>query len=264
MKAFLDYFVSMTNFPVQWFTKWFWRASYTFGVLLTFYVVFWSFTIFDVFRLNTDEEGWRAGNLADYSWSNRLFSFAPTWLGFFPTGEGYLLLGDASSRNATLDGEKISPSFFSTTYGFHNDSNSFKTLPVAMHYRELRHTWFTGGLTDVRIDEFVKQEPVTMPADCSSEAHGWLSKSPGTMGGKIVEAASVGNPLLWKTHEVIIYPGGTEFHRMSIIDDRIFECALIALKSGETMRIDYDNQAVRDPATQRTTFNLVGISNQNK
>lgn len=264
-RSVLDFISSIANYLPDLFLKWIRRFGVLIGCVLCCLILYYVLTIFNVFRLNTDEEGWRAGNLADYHWSNRLFSFAFTWAGFFPTGEGYLLLGDASSVNATLDGQKISPSYFSTTYGFYEQSNSFKTLPVAMHYRTLHRTWFLGGLTDVRVNEFIKQEPVTMPADCSSEAQesqSWLSKQRGTVGGRIVEAATIGHPLLWKTYEVLIYPGGNEFQRMSIVDAHVFECAITALKSGQIMRIDYDNQAVRDPVTQRTTYRIIGIANQ--
>jgi hypothetical protein len=242
-----------------WAFKWF-RLTVS-GIVSVFLLwqVFLCLAIFDVFGLNTKEDGWQAGILADYHVSNRLFQWLP--FPFFPTGEGYLLLGTASSRGARLNGQTISPSNFSTSTAVFQNSQSYVSQPVAMHYRRIERAWFLGGETDIRVTDFEKQVPATVPDDCSV-SHDWLTKSYGTMGGLIVEVTKVGDPLLWKTNEVIIHTGGNEFKEMSITDAHIYECAIMALKTGQTMLIAYDNRVIRDPVTQQTSYNLIGISSQ--
>ena len=64
-----------------------------------------SSSIFNAFGFNTYQDGWRGGNLADFGVSNN-----PTWMQWLPAGwifqscEGDMLLGNGSSRGATLDG----------------------------------------------------------------------------------------------------------------------------------------------------------------
>lgn len=243
-----------------WTNRWVRRVSYASGMLLVLWIGFYGMAIFNMMSLNTYEEGWRGGNLTDYGMSNRLFQWLPPGY-IFPTGEGSMLLGDSSSRNASMNGKVISPSPFSTTFDMYNQNLPMLGQPVAMHYRTLIRRWFLNGLTDVRVDAFEKLVPATLPQDCS-QSHGWLTKTYANISGKIVEASRVGNPLLWKTNEIIVYSGGNEFKEMSIIDDRIFECAVMALKSGQSVRISYDDKVIRDPVTQATTYNLVGIASQ--
>ena len=128
-----------------------------------------------------------------------------------------------------------------------------------MHYRELEHTWFMNGETSIIIDKLEKLIPGPIPTDCS-ESHGVAARKPGAIAGQIVEAATVGNPFLWKTDEIMIHKGGNEFKRMSVVDDHIFKCALLALKTGQLVQVTYDDRIVRDPITQNTTFNVVGIA----
>src|SRR6185437_14333389 len=158
--------------------------------------------------------------------------------------------------------QQISPSKFSTTLKVFNYDSNKVTQSVAMHYRVLRYRWFLGGLTDVRVNYFEKVNQTTLPASCSESRGVINNQSYGYIGGKIVEVATVGNPWLWKTHEVIIHAGGNEFKEMSVVDDDIYNCAIAALKTGQSVRIAYDNRIIRDPVTQNTTYNLVGISNQ--
>lgn len=243
-----------------WAFAWFRRPLKILGALMGLWIVMWCVAIFDVVGLNTEEDGWRAGILADYAVSNRLFQVLPTgWI--FPTGEGYLLLGNDSSRGSKLNGQTISPSYFSTSLAVFQQSQGYISQPVVMHYRRLDRRWFLGGLTDIRVTEFDKQVPATIPADCAVP-HDWLTKSFGVMGGKIVEVAKVGDPLLWKTNEVIIHSGGIEFKEMSITDHHIYDCAIAALKTGQTVVISYDNRVIRDPITQNTSYNLIGIASQ--
>lgn len=245
---------------VIWAFKWFRRPVKWLGVLIVLWIVFWFVAIFDVLGLNTEEDGWRAGTLSDYTVSNRMLQLLPTgW--FFPTGEGYLLLGNDSSRGSKLNGQTISPSYFSTSMKVFDSSQNYISQPVVMHYRRLDRRWFLGGLTDIRVTEFEKQVPAPIPEDCSIP-HDWLTKSYGVMGGKIVEIAKVGDPLMWKTNEVIIHSGGIEFKEMSITNNHIYNCAVEALKSGQTVVISYDNRVIRDPVTQNTSYNLIGISSQ--
>ena len=227
------------------------------AVWLLCYVV----TIFDVAGLNTYSEGWRAGTLADFSVSNRLFQWLPAG-SFFPTGEGYLLLGDASSRGASMNGKIISPSDFSTSYPLFVKDNTLTRQPVAMRFRVLRHTWFLNGATDVRVQQFDELKPVKLPPDCAERMSALGSRAYGVIGGKVVEAARVmvGVPLI-RTNEVIIHTGGNEFQEMSVTDDRIFQCAVMALQTGEQVRINYENRLFRNPLTQNTNFNLVAIAN---
>jgi hypothetical protein len=220
---------------------------------------FWLMAVFNIFSLNTDQEGWRAGTLNDFTISNRVWQWVPTgWL--FPTGEGYLLLGNDSSRNGTLDGKTISPSYFSTDEATFIKNKPLINQPVVIHFRVLHDYTFLGGETNIRATDFQKQQPVTIPASCAG-TNGWFTRKQGMMGGKVVEAATVGHPLLWKTYEVIIHTGGNEFKQLSITDSHIFECAVTALKTGQSVRLTYDNDLVRDPITQRTTYNIVGVAN---
>lgn len=238
------------------------RASRTGWAVIGVWLVLYGGTLFNVLGWNTYQNGWRAGSLSDYSVSNRLMQFLPVgWM--FPTGEGYLLLGNASSRGANMNGKEISPSYFSTTMAAYMADRSFVTQPVAMHFRELRWRWFLSGETDIRANQFEKLDPtVSLPNDCTDSEQMVGSKAHGTIGGMIVEVAKVGSPWLWRTNEVIIHTGGTEFKEMSVVDGHIYDCVLLALHSGKQYRITYDNHLVRDPITQNTTYNLIAIANQ--
>ncbi len=238
--------------------KWIKRSLYAFGAL---FLVFSGLTVFNIDGLNTYEEGWRAGSLAGYSISNRLLQGVFTPGAFFATGEGDILLGDSSSHHATINGRQISPSYFSTSVALFHKDNALISSSVAIHFRRLDHSWFINGKTDVRVDHFQKLQDVNIATDCQS-GQGWFGVSHGKIGGKIVEVAKVGSPILWKTYEVIIFLGGNEFKEMSIRSRNIYRCAITALKSGKTVRISYEKDYLRNPFWQRTYYDVTGIKSQ--
>lgn len=241
-----------------WGFKWVRRIFWLIVSTITVFCIFYLAIIFNAFGMNTVQDGWRSGSLSNYTKSNRIAQWLPFGIELFPTGEGHLLLGNDSSR-ISVHGHMISPSLFSTSTAIFDEYSKLTSKMVAMHYRQINHRIVTGGETDIRANEFQKLTGEKIPANCSSTSHGWLTKQVGYIGGKVVEVAREGNPYLWKTYEVIIHAGGNEYKEMSITDEHVYQCAILALKSGEVMRIAYDNRIVRDPLAQNTTYNLIGI-----
>lgn len=231
-------------------------SLYCLTAFLVLLVTYYSLSIFNVFGMNTYKDGWRAGSLSKYTVSNRIMNWLP--FSFFPTGEGYILLGNNSSR-ISVNGHTISPSHFSSDQNSYEKFNKYAGKETATHFRQLRHTWFLSGETDIRVDKFDILTDAPMPEKCYVDNYGWFSKAYGVMGGKIVEAAVVGHPLLWNTYEVIIHTGGNEYIEMSVSDKKIYECAVYALKSGRNFKISYEKELIRDPITQATYYNLKGI-----
>lgn len=223
---------------------------------LVLLVTYYSLSIFNVFGMNTYQEGWRAGSLSNYMISNRVMNWLP--FSFFPTGEGYILLGKDSSR-ISVNGHTISPSYFSSDTDSYGKFNKYAGKETAVHFRQLRYTWFLNGETNVRVDNFDILTDAPMPEKCYGDTHGWFSKAYGVMGGRIVEAAVIGHPLLWNTYEVIIHTGGNEYKEMSVSDKKMYDCAVYALKSGKNFKITYEKELIRDPTTQATYYNLKGI-----
>ncbi len=277
MKDFLDYLIKMARTALDdachflweqfknllksiWQNKWVRLGTYVASGLVLFVCAIFICTIFNLVGLNTYEEGWRAGKLTDFTVSNRISTFGLVPPGYlFPTGEGHILLGNDSSHSAVLNGKIISPSLFSTSYAIYQDSESLVSQSVSMHYRILIHTWFLNGKTNVRATNFEKLSPGGIPVGCGKRSGDWFAGDIGTTGGKVVEVAESGSPFTWKTYEVKIHTGGNEFQQMSVVNAQIYECALASLKTGENMKIYYSNRVFRDPITQATSYNLLGI-----
>lgn len=201
---------------------------------------------------STYSEGARAGTLTKYSSKGLLRR----------TGEGELQLGMNSSdiNVSEAQGQVIeNPWKFSSSEEIYEANRHYLDTSVYIEYRQPYIAIGWWGDTNYRVRDISPLLDLK-PESCGTEGQSG-QRSEGSRVGRIVKVSTKG---LFNTHEIIIQMGemGNQFIAMSIIDDEILSCAFQFMMSGTKVKIHYEDDYIRNPLVQKTSYTVTGIWNQ--
>ena len=166
------------------------------------------------------------------------------------SGEGQMSIGQDGSPFAytSRDSEgntktrTLNPWSFSATPETWDGINTSLGEPVVVCYSQAQ---FNSGIyqdTDYTVTSVTPIAPDTPKPDlsaCTIPKPDTSWHNGGTRVGRIVKASNKGTFI--KSYEVIVQEGnaGNNYFEMSISDEKIFNCAMMALKSGRKLKISY-------------------------
>jgi len=197
--------------------------------------------------LGVFSEGHRVGQLTKFSVK-----------GIKKTGEGQMLMGRESTPYVIDDGDggkkTINPWYFSSDKSMASKIENYAGQYVVMRYTQaqIQNPFYGTDYTVQEVTSVTRDDWIPKSTNCSIDKPDG-SKSDGFRVGRIVKASRKGS--LAKTWEVMIQVGnsGNQFKNMSIVNERIYKCAVNSLKRAQKVTVRYKESFFGNPISGRDT-----------
>lgn len=232
------------------------RKTFLFSILIAFSFLS---AVASAQGLGTNSEGFRMGQLTKFSIKGLINK----------SGEGEMLVGNEStpyvktfSCGDQVCKETLNPWDFSVDP---NNSVLIKQLNdlsgeyVVLQYHQAIVRNAVSYNTSYMV---VGAWPVSQslnPATCTAKNMEAGSRSSGFRVGRVVKVSNKGK--LVKSWEAIVQVGnsGSQFIKMSIEDETMANCALVYLRSGKKVKVNYEQSIIRNPLESDTNYEITKI-----